>query len=271
MPAFPGERIWDGPAVGFADGDDPLFKEYKSIIGDFHVTPREALEMHLKKAACGYQPEQVRVISWALPSTRETRQSMRRETQVSSLRWNYTRWYGQEANARLARHLVALVEDMGGHAVAPEQESWFEVKRDVPGGPASRWSQRHIAYAAGLGTFGLSDGFISPVGMAIRLGSIVCDLDIPPTPRAYPGHLDNCLFYRTGNCGKCIKRCPAGAISEAGHDKAKCSNYQSRVMPVILQEMGRDHGYVGTYRGCGLCQTGVPCEGRIPRSKDEID
>src|SRR5271157_2049043 len=49
MPDFPGEHMWDEPLVGFANGDDPLFTEYKNIIGDFHVTPREALEMNLKK------------------------------------------------------------------------------------------------------------------------------------------------------------------------------------------------------------------------------
>ncbi|MBI2829676.1 MAG: epoxyqueuosine reductase [Chloroflexi bacterium] len=268
MPAFPGEHIWDEPVIGFASGDDPLFQQYKQIIGDFHVTPREAFEMYIKRAACGdYQPENINVIAWALPSTRQTRASMRKEKQVGSLKWNHTRWYGQELNSRLSRHLAVIIEDMGGHAVVPDQERWFEVKRDVPGGPASRWSQRHIAYAAGLGTFSLNDGFITPVGVAVRLGSIVCDLDIPPTSRVYQHHRQNCLFYREGNCGKCIKRCPAGAIGEQGHDKAKCSNYQSNVMPSVFKELGRDtQGYVGNYLGCGLCQTGVPCEGRIPAS-----
>ena len=51
MPDFPGEHMWDEPLVGFANGDDPLFTEYKKIIGDFHVTPREALEMNLKRKA----------------------------------------------------------------------------------------------------------------------------------------------------------------------------------------------------------------------------
>ncbi|MBI2851538.1 MAG: epoxyqueuosine reductase [Chloroflexi bacterium] len=272
MPSFPGEHIWDEPVVAFASGDDPLFQDYKKIIGDFHFTPREALETHIERSAYPYHPEKVSVITWALPSTRATRLSMREETQFTSLRWNYTRWYGQEVNARLSRHLVSLIESMGGYAVSPEQERWFEVKRDIPNAPASVWSLRHIAYAAGLGTFSLNDGFITPVGIAIRLGSVVCDLDIPPTPRLSNSHQSNCLFYRTGDCGKCIKRCPAGAITEQGHDRAKCSNYQSRVMPAAFKIVGRDNSqYVGNYLGCGLCQTGVPCEGRIPASKDRVD
>lgn len=266
MPSHPGERIWDEPLVGFADGDDPIFQEYKEIIGDFHVTPREALEMHLKKAAYGYyNPDKIGVVSWVLPSTEETRRSMREETKVCSLRWNYTRWHGQELNFRLARHMVVMLEDLGYHAVAPELESWWETKREgIANPPASRWSQRHTAYAAGLGTFSLNDGFITIKGMAMRAGSIVCDLDIKPTPRVYPNHLDNCLFYREGNCGVCITRCPADAITEQGHDKKKCGNYQFNLMPGILKELGRGQGYVGRYLGCGLCQTKVPCEGLIP-------
>jgi len=34
---------WDEPLVGFASGNDPLFLEYKKIIGSFHLTPREII------------------------------------------------------------------------------------------------------------------------------------------------------------------------------------------------------------------------------------
>lgn len=271
MPGYHGEKIWDEPLIGFADAEDDIFQEYKKIIGDFHVTPREALEVHLKKTACGYyHPEKISVVSWILPSTEKTRQSMRQETKVCSLLWNYTRWYGQRLNFRLARHLVAKMEGMGFSAVAPELENWWTVRGDVANAPASRWSQRHIAYAAGLGTFSLSDGLITARGISIRAGSIVCDIEIPPTPRTSPDHLANCLFYRNDDCGKCIARCPAGAISEKGHDKIKCRHYLNSEMPQILEELARGQTYVGSYPGCGLCQTNVPCESCIPAksSKD---
>jgi hypothetical protein len=28
-------------------------------------------------------------------------------------------------------------------------------------------------------------------------------------------------------------------------------------------------GYIGLYAGCGLCQTGVPCESRIPIAPEQ--
>ena len=44
-PVIDGTPIFDEPLVAFADGDDPLFTNYKEIIGSFHLTPREALSL----------------------------------------------------------------------------------------------------------------------------------------------------------------------------------------------------------------------------------
>jgi len=264
LQAFGGAPIFEEPLVGFADGDDPIFLEYKTIIGDFHLTPREALAKHLEETS-GVAPPQsptVSVISWVLPITQETRLSNRRETEGPSLRWNHTRWHGQDFNFELARYVVSLLEELGHHAVAPESMLSFRILRR-PNGFASTWSQRHIAYAAGLGTFSLSDGFITPKGIAMRCGSVVTDVKLPASPRLYANHLSNCLFYVDRSCRRCIERCPGGAITEDGHDKVKC-----RAIMFDLQkpwiEGAHGEGYIGDYAGCGLCQTKVPCEDRIP-------
>jgi epoxyqueuosine reductase len=272
MPDFPGEHMWDEPLVGFANGDDPLFTEYKKIIGDFHATPREVLEMNLKKKALGYyNHENISVISYFLPSTKLIRESMRKEREICSLRWNRARWFGQECNFRLQRHLVALLEDLGYHAIAPEQEAWFEIKREGPWAPASSWSQRHVAYVTGLGTFSINDSFITAKGSAGRVGSIVCDIPIVPSTRVAKDYRENCLLARERTCGTCIKRCPVGAISDKGHDKMKCYVYLSAGMPQRVKEQGRTENFVGSYIGCGFCQTGVPCEDRIPASMKKSD
>ncbi len=264
LSAFPGESIWEEPLVGFADGDDPLFQEFKTIIGDYHATPREALEMYLESGGLGQRDlSRISVISWVLPVAKKTRLSMRAENTVCSLRWNHTRWEGQDFIFRLSRYLVSMLESLGYFAVAPELSRWWETMK-TPTGLSSRWSQRHIAYAAGLGTFSLNDGFITPEGMAIRAGSVVCNLELPASPRVYVDYRANCLFYRNGTCKKCIQRCPAQAISEQGHDKVKCQAYLLE-MKELLKKLGRDAGYIGrTYYSCGFCQTGVPCEDRIP-------
>ena len=265
--SFGGGCIFDEPLVGFADGDDAIFQDYKTIIGDFHLTPREALEKHLESEGSSQEhPSAVSVISFVLPVTYETRLSLRKETMIPSLRWNHTRWHGQDLINELSRYVVSIFESSGYQAVAPELADFFRLK-SLPSGYVSNWSQRHIAYAAGLGTFSLNDGFITPRGMAMRCGSVVTDARIPPTPRIYKDHLANCLFYSDGSCRRCAERCPAGAISEQGHDKNRCLEFLFTRQKEIVKELGREEGYIGRYLGCGLCQTKVPCEARIPPKK----
>ena len=262
--SFDGGYIFDEPLVGFADGDDDIFQDYKKIIGDFHLTPREALEKHLESKDGSYKrPLQVSVISYILPVTYETRLGLRKETLIPSLRWNHTRWHGQDFIYELSRYVVSLLESLGYRAVAPELVDFYKL-RNLPAGYTSNWSQRHVAYAAGLGTFSLNDGFITQKGMAMRCGSVVTDARIAASPRRCKDHLANCLFYSDGSCQRCAERCPAGAISEKGHDKNKCVEFLNIKQKEILKELGREQGYIGRYLGCGLCQTKVPCEARIP-------
>jgi len=271
LTSFNDEPIFNEPLVGIADGDDPIFQEYKTLIGGFHFTPREVLAMDRQKRGgdTGREPDNVSAISFIMPATYETRLSLRNESRVPSLRWNHTRWQGQDLINELSKYVVSLLGEMGYRALAPELADFYKIFFSEAGIRVSNWSQRHIAYAAGLGTFSLNDGFITPRGIAIRCGSVVTDIALMPTPRVYANHLDNCLFYRDRSCRRCIERCPVGAISEQGHDKKKCRDFLMKGQGVILEELGRGEGYIGTYLGCGLCQTDVPCEFSIPPSSSK--
>ena len=123
---------------------------------------------------------------------------------------------------------------------------------------SSNWSKRHAAYAAGLGTFGLCDGLITSKGKAMRCGSVIAKIDISPSERKYDDHHAYCLFYSKETCGECITRCPVGAISKRGHDKIKCSKH----LGITRQYVKTNYAFKGY--GCGLCQTNVPCESKIP-------
>jgi epoxyqueuosine reductase len=243
-----GAAYFDEPLVGFAAADDPLFGEYKRIIGDFHLLPGEFLE--------GAES----VVVWVLPITRATRESNRSETELPSREWALTRFHGEKLNGALRRHLVSWLEGRGERAVAPQlSEKWKEYA-ETPVGIASAWSERHAAYAAGLGTFSLSDALITPKGIAHRLGSIVTTLRLEPSPRPYPDHRHNCLRFRDGSCGLCVARCPVGALTwDGGHDKYRCRELVYGTAPAALAET-----YGVPQTGCGLCQTKVPCEAGIP-------
>ncbi len=251
-----GERYFDEPLVGFASAEDPLFAEYKRIIGSFHRMPASFLATEPGVSAMA----QGTVICWILPVTRATRESNRKERMWPSREWAYTRNYGEKFNSLLRRHVVAFLSGRGHRAIAPQlSPGWMRIE-DTPVGVASTWSERHAAYAAGLGTFSLNDGLITERGIAHRCGSVITDLVLPPTKRSATDSRGNCLLYREGSCGICIDRCPAGALSREGHDKLKCSDYVHGEIPRAVGER-----FQVAEPGCGLCQTMVPCEGMIPR------
>jgi ferredoxin len=256
---------FEEPLVGFASGNDPLFSEYKTLIGSFHLTPRELIAAALKEKGRGFllsEVEQVSVISWVLPVAEDIRKSNRQETQFPSKLWTFKREYGEILNQALRRHVAGFLEDTGYLAVVPLGSPSYRSFRDDRVGWGSSWSERHIAYACGLGTFSLNDGLITARGMAMRVGSVVTLLKLTPSERVYQNPKENCLFFRGEKCGKCIPRCPAGAISEKGHDKDKCNEYLNSEAQKAKRKA---YGLENPPTACGLCQTGVPCEFRIPR------
>jgi epoxyqueuosine reductase QueG len=268
LESFDGAPIYEPPIFGYADGDDPIFEQFKEVVHKDHFTPREILGKYLSEVRRIEAPVigQISVVSFALPYNRETMRINALEKEGPALRWNHTRWKGQEFNHELVKHVIAVLESIGVVAVAPDLTPFYRIVRP-PEPLASTWSHRHMAFAAGLGTFSLNDGFITPKGIGVRCNSFVINAKLEPSVRPYADHLANCTFYATGKCGACISRCPGNAISKEGHDKLKCYKVlHVQQKPWLDGEHGP--GYIGTYAGCGLCQTGVPCATRIPASQD---
>lgn len=262
------EPAWAEPLVGFARGDDPLYEQYKEVVGPYHWTPLEIYTLTFGESRV--QAQELAVICWILPQTEATRADNRRESVYPAERWARSRIFGEDFNNLLRDRVAEALNEAGYPAVAPFRSPLFASKPSERYVFSSTWSERHAAYAAGLGTFGLCDGLITPAGKAMRAGSVVARIEIPPTPRPYSDHHAYCLYYSQGICGKCIDRCPVGAISaeragrsESGHDKLKC---QGHLHPPTSDWVKSQYGFDGY--GCGLCQTGVPCETKIPTAKD---
>jgi epoxyqueuosine reductase len=253
--------IFDEPLIGVSDGDDPLFTEYKRIIGAFHLTPREILAGSVAPEQRRQIGSDIRVICWVLPFTERIKASnAEADAWPPSPLWSEGTERGEAFNNHLREQLVQFLTDQGHVAVAPmHSQLWYKPNRYV-----SNWSERHALYAAGLGTFSLTRGFITERGVAMRCGSVVVNASLTPTPRRYTSHTENCLFYADGTCGECIARCPAGAITTDGHDKVRCREYRDRVFDSLVEQQGLE----AEPSGCGLCQTGVPCESGIPEKSE---
>lgn len=246
-------RFYGEPLVGFADADDAVFTDLKTAVGPQHMTPGEAFDSSFGRGSFSGGT----VISVALPIGEEVRASNRKQKEWPSREWVLTRSFGDVFLKNFTAWLKKLLAEQGYRAIAPAEEEWFKIER-VPGGIASSWSHRHVAYVAGLGTFSLNEGFITEKGMAVRFTSIVTDCRLEPDKRTAQDHLENCLYFKNGTCGACIRRCPVGAITKDGHDKMTCrERCYGEESKRFAETMG---GNPEKGAGCGLCQTGVPCE-----------
>jgi epoxyqueuosine reductase len=269
LTTFDNDPVFEEPVVVFGKGDNPIFQSLKTVIGDFHLTPLEAMEKHLKSKKWRYPVkshlEDLSVISWALPVAEKTRNVEGQAALGGSTRYNHTRWRGVPFAGHLASYVAVLLEVLGHNAVAPCFSSFNEIK-EMPGGwRAANWSERHIAYACGMGTFGLNGLMITPKGCAVYLYSVVCDVALTPTPQVYSSRTANCLFYQDGSCKQCLQRCIACAISDQGRSNVTCAKNLGREQPEKLKNSGLDQDLIGPAPACGRCSNGVPCEHEIPK------
>lgn len=244
MPAHGGIAIYEQPLTAFADASDPIFGQLKdpAVLGPQFIEPKA----WLASAAT--------VVSYFLPFTDEVRASNRLPGMVSE-EWTSARIDGEAFNNALRVFVADFLRGEGCEAVAPSIDRRFRVGTPPEGGCAvSNWSERHIAYVAGLGTFGLHKGLITQKGCAGRFGSVVTSLRLAPTPRPYGGAFAYCPYITDGKCGSCLTRCPARAITPSGKDKQICSRYiDTEVRPRLAPRYG-----------CAKCNVAVPCEAGIP-------
>jgi ferredoxin len=256
------EPFFDAPLLGVAAGDDPLWLRYQEeSIGAFHWTPVQAFQHAFPDARAS--AGELFVLAWILPQTAASKRDNRREKTYPSERWARVRIFGEpKVNAGLRAFLVDELAKRGVQAAAPQLLPQWDRHMSERYGFASFWSERHAAYAAGLGTFGLSDGLITPLGKAVRVGSLVVRHALPVSVRPYTQHREYCLYFQDGSCKACVARCPVGSVRAEGRDKLPCFRHLRESCSAYLEQKWNLKGY-----GCGLCQTGVPCESGIPRRK----
>jgi epoxyqueuosine reductase len=229
-------KIFDTPLVGVASAEDPLFVRLKepNVVGSFHLSPSEWL--------VGSKT----VISYFLPFSITVRKA-NQLVGLPATEWLYARIEGEMFNTALRSFLIDFFIKAGYQAMSPALDSRFAIINRK-----SNWSERHVAFIAGLGTFSLNCSLITKCGSAGRIGSVIVNADLEPTERYYETIDENCI-----KCGACIRRCPPRAIHENGKEHTPCSNYLDQILARFRPRYG-----------CGKCQTAVPCEDRIPRNPE---
>lgn len=254
----PDEPMFDSPLVGIAAGNDTYYDFLKEHIGEFHWSPAEAFAI---KHGSSPDSSKLRVISIIFPQTEATNDMQSKQLAFPCDNWYVSRGEWEHLMAEFCSKLEAELDMIGIRSASIDFLQGLGARYSENVGTASNWSHRHAAFSAGMGTFGLSDGFISERGMSVRLTTIVVEADLDITPRGDIGPYDWCLYYKSGICGACIRRCPVRAITEKGHDKTACSNYKDTKCAANWPEY-IDHSNYKT--PCGLCQTKIPCAYKRP-------
>lgn len=241
-----GLKIFEPPIFAFGSADDEQFENLNKQNANlkYHMLPEKWL------------PGSRTVISFFLPFSGELKESNKNDLHLPSEGWLHGRIEGQALINKLCIYLKDQLISAGYESLVPSLDGRFWSKGNPGSGPAlpeaaftSNWSERHVAYICGLGTFGLSKGLITRKGAAGRFGSIISALYLQPDKRDYTGIYDYCAM-----CGECVNRCPVKAISiENGKDHTLCSAF------IDFTGKKFNPGY-----GCGKCQVDVPCENRIP-------
>lgn len=255
---MPDEPMWEEPTVGIAAANSPYYGFFKEHIGEFHQNPEEIYALKYGEV----DRSTLRAISIVFPQNKKSVDLQGKAKKIPCDNWLVSRGEWEGFIKEFSEKLIHKLEDANVKAVSVElYPEVLKLEQSEDLGVSARWSHRHNAFVAGMGTFGLSGGLITEKGKAVRLTSLIVEADFPVTPRDYIEVNDWCLYYQDGSCGECLKRCPVSAIStEEKNDKVACDNYEKYISDNYPKNIDKT-GYVVA---CGLCQGGVPCSRKRP-------
>ncbi len=225
-------RIWQAPMIRYADAFHPEIRALQTIVMENHHMPEDFLS------------SPTLILSYYLPFIPDIAKSNLGDGLASEC-WAKAYQETYKLSNELNERLVQVIADAGYRAAVPADAGSFS--EDVL---KSRWSHRHIAKAAGLGTFGINRMLITENGCCGRYYTIVTDL---PFEADEPLEEENCLYKSKGKCNVCVKHCFSGALTPEKFDRHKC--YETTLQNAAV--------YDGS-TVCGKCVVGLPCSFKKP-------
>jgi epoxyqueuosine reductase QueG len=221
---------WQTPLVGFADARDPRFSELKRVVRPSHGLPGDLL------------PGARTVVAYFLPFDPVIPRSNHRG-RFSSETWAVAYIETNRLIATINGRICDLLEQSGFRGTRLPATHNFDEEQLM-----SDWSHKHVAWIAGIGSFGHHHMLITDKGCCGRLGSVITDAVIAPTSRQ---DRNRCLFKHDGSCRKCEQRCPVEALGKDPFGRHACYDR--------LLENARRHEHLGLADVCGKCAAIVPC------------
>jgi len=259
-PAFrrsDGDIIYRGVLGCAQRADHPAFTRVATHIPG-HWLPAAAFA----DGADGATPSALSVVSMAFLMNLRSIAENAAQGDYPALSWYETRQQWDAFHVETAKRYLAWLAARGVRAVCPPFAPgyWASLGIDRPHGSA--WSERHVGWACGLGTFGLQGAFITDEGVCLRLMSFVVAAPFTAYGEPDPNPFGGCLQAQGAACGICADRCPSGGVTRQGRNIAACR-----------ATVGARNGahaktalHIDAY-ACGLCMTATPCALRRPRPR----
>lgn len=221
---------WQDPLVAFAAADDSLFPELKQTVSPTHALPTD------------FVASARTVIAFFLPFSKDVAVSNVAPKEASR-EWVVAYIETNRLILDINNYVHERLKELGYNTSILPATHNFDEKKLI-----SDWSHRHVAFIAGLGTFGINNMLITEKGCCGRFGSIVTDLKLQPTARPKQ---ESCLYKLRGICKKCVERCESKALTAEGYDRHRC--YE-----VLLQNVAK-YTDLGLADVCGKCLVNLPC------------
>lgn len=230
-------KMWKEPIIEIIPVNNEKLKILRDIVSPEHLMP------------CDILPDAQSIISFFIPF------------QENIIESNISGTMASEEWARAYITTNDLIKTIGEKIEILMRQNGYETGK-IPathnfdeGKLISNWSHRHIAYIAGLGTFGINNMLITQNGCCGRFGSIIINYEF----NGYkPGKQisERCLNKINGSCRICWGKCIANAYENNSFNRHKCYGQCLK-----NAEYHKNGGYADV---CGKCLVGLPCSTKIP-------
>jgi len=230
-------NMWREPIIEIISAKNEKLRELKQIVSLDHFMPYDIL------------PDSKSIISFFIPFSENIAKSNINGT-MASKEWAQAYIKTNDLIKVINDKTEELMDKNGYKTGKIPATHNFNEKTLI-----SNWSHRHIAFIAGIGTFGINNMLITKKGCCGRLGSIIISYELnnyKDTGKVK----EKCLNKLNGNCGICQKRCIASAYKNNSFNGNICHR-----QCLENAEYNKETGYADV---CGKCLVGLPCSIKEP-------
>jgi epoxyqueuosine reductase QueG len=224
------------PLIKVISAENKKIIDLKRIVSPKHLLPKDILN------------DAKSIISFFIPFTNEIVKS-NIAGKMASRKWALAYIKTNDLINNISNEVESLMKKNGFSTGKIPATHNFDKEKLI-----SNWSHRHIAYLAGIGTFGINNMLITEFGCCGRLGTIITNYEF--------SHYEDikikekCLYKINGSCGVCQNKCIMNAYEGSIFNRKKC--YE------ICLKSAKYYKSIGYADVCGKCLVGLPCSIKDP-------